>query len=114
MSLSLEQSTELCDQLHGKGHWEVTDVTSWSFRMVYATSTPLKDNLNKHYAGSGLVAQKQDEAGRGGQASPSLSTDIVRACMAYSTKICGNLWSPHSRLSKVRCTGWRPAPTAAV
>ena len=46
----MEQSDELCNQLHGDAVWQTPNVTSWSFRMVYATSTTLTDNLNKQYS----------------------------------------------------------------
>ena len=49
MKLWVEQSDELCNQLHGDTGWQTPSVTSWSFRMVYATSTMLADNLNSQY-----------------------------------------------------------------
>ena len=85
MSLRLEQSGELCDQLHGKGEWEVPGVTHWSFRMVYATCTRLEDNLSDHYAG--LNVERESGTGGAGQASPSsASADFV--CGVFSEDLC--------------------------
>lgn len=49
MELRTELSEDLCNELHGGDSWKPAHVTSWSFRMVYASQTQLGDNLVDAY-----------------------------------------------------------------